>query len=512
MTQQTTTALSTEVQVQGYGLSRPHVPSNETIEGLYKMAQYAAESGLAKTTNAFEIHFRMMLGYELGIAPMAAIRTIYAVNGVPTCSGEAMLALIRKSGLLSKLEVSGDDKSCSVTMGRKDTGEEMTFTFTIEKAQRAGLVGKQVWKAYPDKMLKWRAISEGAKFLFSDVIGGLYTVEEISPDTPMDENGNPTDQIIVEKPEPQPQRPPEPTPEPAATSGVQDAELIPDDEPGPTAGLDDAQITTLLNKAQAGFQMSENQVLDALQTARLDHDIPDIKSWPSSMIEAEAALIVAQYEGDRAAIQQYTSSRATNGGEDVWLERNDLAMQICDRIEAHAAAQMPATSKVSEITDGPLTKAQIGEIITHGENLGFSETVVKITLEVDDDDWSDVKYLEALGALNNRALQSVTEPCFQHLEYTAKDHWHAVINPGPAELKVRFYGRDDLRKLADPEMYSENITGPWAGFLQGMKIGETYFLPNSLRIHGKWGEHTTAGGKTYIKGEKGSITLNDIPF
>ena len=38
-------------------------------------------------------------------------------------------------------------------------------------------------------MLKWRAISACCRVLFPDVIQGLYTIEEISPDTQVDEEG-----------------------------------------------------------------------------------------------------------------------------------------------------------------------------------------------------------------------------------------------------------------------------------------------------------------------------------
>lgn len=178
------------------GISRQSFQTNDMIDVAWRMASYAASSSLTKVKNKFDAFFIIQYGWELGLTPMASLRTIYVVNGTPTCSGEAMLALIRRSGLCTKLEIKGDDKQATVKMERSNS-DTYTATFTIDDANRAGLTGKQVWKHYPAKMLKWRAVSECAKFLFGDIIGGLYTVEEIAPASDLNEAGELIGDIVI---------------------------------------------------------------------------------------------------------------------------------------------------------------------------------------------------------------------------------------------------------------------------------------------------------------------------
>jgi hypothetical protein len=171
-------------------ISKVPMQSGEQITGAWRLAQYAAQSNLSKTKNHFDVMFIIQYGYELGLSAMASVRTIHVINGTPSCSGEAMLALIRRSKLASEISITGDATAAKCRMVRRDTGEVYEATFTIEEAREAGLTGKDNWKKFPAKMLKWRCVSEVGKFLFSDVIGGLYTIEEINPNIRVNESGD----------------------------------------------------------------------------------------------------------------------------------------------------------------------------------------------------------------------------------------------------------------------------------------------------------------------------------
>ena len=184
-------------------ISRVPMQSGEQITDAWRLAQYAANSSLSKTKNAYDVMFIIQYGYELGLSAMASVRTIHVINGTPSCSGEAMLALIRRSKLASEITISGDAKSARCKMVRKDTGETYEATFTIEEAATAGLTGKENWRKFPAKMLKWRCVSECGKFLFSDVIGGLYTIEEINPNIRVNEGGDIIDGDVFEHDTPQ---------------------------------------------------------------------------------------------------------------------------------------------------------------------------------------------------------------------------------------------------------------------------------------------------------------------
>lgn len=114
----------------------------------------------------------------LGAQPLFAIKHIQIINGRPGMSAELMTALIRRAG--HSVSGSANDKEAIATGRRRDTGDEITVKWTIEMARRADLLGKDVWKKYPESMLWARAIAQLGRELFSDVLAGMsYTPEEL---------------------------------------------------------------------------------------------------------------------------------------------------------------------------------------------------------------------------------------------------------------------------------------------------------------------------------------------
>lgn len=86
----------------------------------------------------------MQWGAEIGLKPLQAMQNIAVINGRPSIWGDAMLALVRGSGLLEYITetLSEDSQIATCTVKRK--GEEAYIsTFTMEDAKKAGLAGKQ---------------------------------------------------------------------------------------------------------------------------------------------------------------------------------------------------------------------------------------------------------------------------------------------------------------------------------------------------------------------------------
>lgn len=128
----------------------------------------------------------MLKGYELGLGLTASFEFVQVIQGRPTLSPRGMLALIQQSpecvGL--KVEDIADDKGvpygCRVTMKRRRNGFEYTATFTVDDAQRAGLVKNGGgWESYPANMCRWRAIGFCADVVFPDLIGGMKRADEL---------------------------------------------------------------------------------------------------------------------------------------------------------------------------------------------------------------------------------------------------------------------------------------------------------------------------------------------
>jgi hypothetical protein len=215
------------IVLQNNAVIMPSVPDEQTINSVWQLAKIASASGMSKARKPEDAFFIAMYGLELGIPPMTALRTIYSISGgVPTCSGEALLSLMRKSPKV-RVEVPNVGEitdSATITIKRLDTGEQQSFTYTKEMAQKAGLTNKDNWKKHLHMMLFWRVVSMGAKAMCSDIVGGLYTIEEIAPDSQVNEQGELVGEVIIESP-PQPkvithdfkQRPQEPAPIPEGT-------------------------------------------------------------------------------------------------------------------------------------------------------------------------------------------------------------------------------------------------------------------------------------------------------
>jgi hypothetical protein len=127
-------------------------------------------------------------GRALGIADMSALRSIHIIDGKATFSAELMVQLVRRAGHSITGEVT--DGSASVTGTRADNGDTMTATWTLQMAERAGLLGKSNWKKYPEAMLWARAASQLCRMLFADCFAGAtYTPEELEAEPSAGDQG-----------------------------------------------------------------------------------------------------------------------------------------------------------------------------------------------------------------------------------------------------------------------------------------------------------------------------------
>ena len=121
----------------------------------------------------------MLTGYELGLPPAASFRFVHVIDGRPALSPKGALAVLRRSGLLDRLEIVEAPGACTVAMRRRG-GESFSLTWTLEDARRAGVIRPNGgWDRYPQNMLRWRAIGYVADVLFPDVLGGLHRADEV---------------------------------------------------------------------------------------------------------------------------------------------------------------------------------------------------------------------------------------------------------------------------------------------------------------------------------------------
>lgn len=148
----------------------------------FQLATRAIASGLfAQLRKPEEALVILMMGAELGLGPMQALRSIYVVSGKPVLSADLLVALVRRSGECASWRVvESTDQRCEIRTMRKGETQEETCVWTMERAVKAGVTSKPTWKNFPAQMLKARAAAELARQVYPDVgIAGLYTRDEI---------------------------------------------------------------------------------------------------------------------------------------------------------------------------------------------------------------------------------------------------------------------------------------------------------------------------------------------
>ena len=188
-----------------------------TMAEAWKLAQTFHASGLlprgiASPEAAFTI---IATGAELGLSPMASLRSIHVIEGKPVLSAALIAGIVQRRPDLCEgfaLVESSDTIATYETTRRGQTPVRMSFT--IEQAQRARLTDKDNWKKYPHAMLRARASAELARAVYPDVVGGLYDPDEI-----------PGAEVRTVEPRPVVQPPPQRTL--AAASPASSAETLP---------------------------------------------------------------------------------------------------------------------------------------------------------------------------------------------------------------------------------------------------------------------------------------------
>ena len=122
----------------------------------------------------------IMTGAELNLAPMQAIRAIDVIKGKPSLKAETMVALVRNRKDVCRFFkcLHTDALKATYSTQRVEDEEPTTLSFTMEQAKTAGLASSDMYRKFPDTMLRHRCSSMLVKMVFSDIVLGLYSDEE----------------------------------------------------------------------------------------------------------------------------------------------------------------------------------------------------------------------------------------------------------------------------------------------------------------------------------------------
>jgi hypothetical protein len=157
----------------------------QSVDDLARLARVFAASGLFgrngnQETQVAECAIRLMAGMEAGFSPFASATGVHIINGRPAFSSNLLAQAVRRHPVYDYRVLEKSAKACKIRFLAH--GEVLgTEEFTIEMAERAGLLKNPTWKSYPEAMLFSRALTAGMRTHCPDALGGhtAYTPDEI---------------------------------------------------------------------------------------------------------------------------------------------------------------------------------------------------------------------------------------------------------------------------------------------------------------------------------------------
>lgn len=163
----------------------------QAAQDAYQVAVKLAETPFvpkAMQGRPFDVTAAILTGRELGLSPMAALRSINIIDGTPAITAAGLRALALAHG--HRVWIDESTETRAVVCGqRAGQAHVERVSWTMDRARKAGLASKRNWQNYPEQMLIARATSEVVRRIAADVIVGMpHSVEELGdgPDAPPD--------------------------------------------------------------------------------------------------------------------------------------------------------------------------------------------------------------------------------------------------------------------------------------------------------------------------------------
>lgn len=181
----------------------------------------------------------VLLGAELGLSPIAALRSMYELRGQIGMYVRAQVALVQSRGHSIWTVEETDDLVTVAGHRRGEPDHVERVTWTLARARQAGYIrrGKSGepsrYELDPRTMLWSRAAGDVARRIAADVLAGIPELDD--PSEPIERATSSTTQRVQRQPRPvaDVELPPAPAPEPeppAVVADLTDADEIPPDE------------------------------------------------------------------------------------------------------------------------------------------------------------------------------------------------------------------------------------------------------------------------------------------
>jgi hypothetical protein len=167
-----------------------------SMETAWRFATAVVKARMAPKSldSAEKVLIALQMGAEVGLSPMQSLSNIAVVNGRPVMWGDALVALVRRSPqcewISESWEGEGESRVAVCCAKRRGQPEECR-RFGYADAKRAGLLSRDTYRAYPDRMFQCRARAWAVRDVFPDLLMGLGVAEEVQ------------DQVYIETAQPE---------------------------------------------------------------------------------------------------------------------------------------------------------------------------------------------------------------------------------------------------------------------------------------------------------------------
>lgn len=126
----------------------------------------------------------LALARQLGESPLVVMQSIYIVSGKAGWSASYMIARANRSGVFKgrinwRVEGKGKDLAVTATACLAETGEEITFTCSMQMAEAEGWTSNKKYQSMPELMLRYRSATMLIRLYAPEVMLGYHTVEEL---------------------------------------------------------------------------------------------------------------------------------------------------------------------------------------------------------------------------------------------------------------------------------------------------------------------------------------------
>jgi len=147
------------------------------VSDMERMAESITKSGLFGIKTKDQALALMLVAQAEGRHPASVATEFDIVQGRPALKSQAALSRFQLAG--GKIQWTARSASKCAAIFSHPQGGELEITWTMERANAAGLTGKATWKQYPDQMLSARVVAEGVRAVFPACLNGVYLSEEV---------------------------------------------------------------------------------------------------------------------------------------------------------------------------------------------------------------------------------------------------------------------------------------------------------------------------------------------